>query len=275
MTSQPWCIERGLISGSSQRFARAFTQYTAELAVLTQFAPCSALVHRTPYISRWPAPIAYVLLDQRPPWEINVYNTSPIGDQRHVVSWINEHHPSVVVDREDGQSFDGVPNDVRIPLVYQKVIADYEPEETVGLLRRPPQDTPWRAPAATFWLDRLGDVLDLGAVPDVEPQSPVPPRAGFRPVLQVDGDVSAGTGVVSVPISFGGTVVTVSFETISGRMAYQIPIDHLWPWKPFPPYRTRWDGISWLVSSHQERVHAGQPPVLRESAHALALSAEL
>jgi hypothetical protein len=214
-----------------QRFSSShFEQYTSELALGQTIRPLLRGGSSSLYVLG-DAPVEYVLLDQRPPWEINVYNTSPIRDQAHVIAWIDQHRPSVVVlDRQNGQLFDGVPNDVRIPLVYQKIITSYEPETTSGpfdVLRRMQSG---QQPADGFWLNRLGAVLDLGAIPDAEPAvGPPVPGAPRTPVLQVTTAGPASPGLVSVPISFGGTVVTVQFDA-SGRRRYEIPVDRLWPW---------------------------------------------
>ena len=216
---------------SRQRFSAShFTQYTSELALMRTIRPLLGSGSSNLYILG-DAPVEYVLLDQTPPWEINVYNTSPIGDQSRVVTWIDRHRPSVVVlDRETGQSFDGVPNVVRIPLVYQKIITSYEPEETLGYFDVLRRMQPGEHPADTFWLKRLGSVLDLGAIPDAEPPiGQAVPGGPHTPVLQVSSDGAASPGLVSVPLSFGGTVVTVEFHA-SGRHRYEIPIDRLWPW---------------------------------------------
>ena len=215
-----------------QRFAPShFVQYTAELAVAHAIKPLLKGSSSNLYVLG-DAPVEYVLLDQRPPWEINAYNTSPVGDQRRVVTWIARHDPAVVVlDLQTGQSFDGVPNDVRTPLVYQQVIAGYEPKRALGefdILRRIRRG---EHPAARFWLAQLGNVLDLGAVPDAEPPVPPPTRGDApTPVLQVGATAAAVPSSVSIPLRFGNTVVSVEFQTVPGRRTYQVPIDRLWPW---------------------------------------------
>lgn len=214
------------------RFASThFTQFPGDLALAKVIKPLIGRSSSNLYVLG-DDPIQYVLLRQQPPWEVNVYNTSPIGDQRHVISWIETHKPGVVVlDRQDSQVFDSVPDDVRIPLVYQDIVAAYEPETTVGgfdVLRRRQAD---EKPTASFWLNRLGHVLDLGAIPGVEPPVPGDDAGGTpTPVLEVRATVRTPTDHVSIPLSFGGTVVTVRFRALPGRRSYEIPVDRLWPW---------------------------------------------
>jgi hypothetical protein len=224
-SSEARAVEKGQFDWSH------FTQFPAELALARAIAPLVRGSSSNLYVLG-DDPVEYVLLNQQPPWEINVYNTSPIRDQHHVIAWIEDHKPAVaILDLPDGQTFDGVPDDVRIPLVYQQIVGAYEPAKSVDgydvLLRRRPREKP----AATFWIDQLGSVLDLGAIPDVE--SPILPatRGSERtPVLQVRARTTAPRGEVSVPISFGGNVVTVEFQATPGRRSYDIPIDRLWPW---------------------------------------------
>lgn len=191
-------------------------------------------------------PIEYVVLHQQPPWQINMYNLSPMNDQRRVDRWLRQERPRVaVLDLQDSQLFDGMPDDVRDPLVYQHVVANYVPRVTVGLYYVLVRRTPRTPTQASFWLKHLGNTVDLGEIPDAEASIPSRPSAGqATPVLQVQAPASTTSGpqTVSIPLAFGSATVTVVFQALPNRRTFDIPMDRLWPW-----------GIS-----HQVRL-SGQP----------------
>ncbi len=174
-------------------------------------------------------PVLYVLLHQLPPWETNLYNTSPIADQRHVVSWIRMHRPAVVVFAP--ATIDGVPSQVRVPLVFEEVVANYVPERVVDgydILRRTFRGA---KPSASFWVHRLGQVLELGAIPDLEAPLPAAgPDTTLTPVLRVRSIGAHPNGLVRIPLVFGHAFVTVEFRSSPARTTYEIPVNRLWPW---------------------------------------------
>lgn len=178
-------------------------------------------------------PIEYVLLHQLPPWQVNMYNSSPVRDQLRILRWLEVHRPKVVLlDRQDSQSFDGVPYDIRDPLIYQSIVAHYVPKKTVGrfdiLVRR---RTSQRV-STRFWVSRLGAVVDLGAIPDAEAPLPSAGTAGDRTqVLKVNASLDLRAPcILRVHVAFGGIPVTIAFRVVPARRAYAIPFDRLWPW---------------------------------------------
>jgi hypothetical protein len=221
---------RADIAVERERFAPFhFSQYSSELDLANAIKPLIGRSTSNVYVLG-DAEIEYILLNQRPPWEINLFNASPIGDQRHVVAWLDDYRPAVVIDAPNLVT-DGVPMPVRVPLIYQQIVATYEPERVVAgyeVLRRMRVG---ERPAAQFWLKTLGDVLDLGAIPDSE--SPIPRvEAGNEqtPVLHMRTKRGMTAGLVGVPLAFGKSVVTVEFQLTPGRTTYEIPVDRLWPW---------------------------------------------
>ena len=221
---------RADITVERERFAPFhFSQYSSELDLANAIKPLIGRSTSNVYVLG-DAEIEYILLNQRPPWEINLFNASPIGDQRHVVAWLHDYRPAVVIDAPNLVT-DGVPMPVRVPLIYQQIVATYEPERVVAgyeVLRRMRVG---ERPAAQFWLKTLGDVLDLGAIPDSE--SPIPRvEAGNvqTPVLHMRTKRGITAGLVGVPLVFGKSVVTVEFQLTPGRTTYEIPVDRLWPW---------------------------------------------
>jgi hypothetical protein len=178
-------------------------------------------------------PSLYVILDQNPPWTITAYNSSPISDQQRVVDWLADQKPQVVVFDEATPSYDEVPSDVRIPLVYQAVIAGYVPVASVGsyeVLRPRPSG---QGPDPAFWSGVLGAQVNLGFLPDAMRASV--PRPGTVlaqvPYLSVRRDgPSREEARVSVPVRFGAANVEVTLDAQPGRNEFSIPLSRVWAW---------------------------------------------
>jgi hypothetical protein len=167
------------------------------------------------------------LLDQEVPWEINLYNASPIEDQRRVVAWIQSHRPRyVVLDRRQGETSDYIPDSVRVPFLYQEVIAQYGYVRSVGgfdiLERTAPR-------SSSFWHSRLGGTIALGSVIESMPQSP-PTVASSEPSLLRVTVANPSGASVTIPLAFGGVREAVSFTAEQGRHAYEVPLNRLWTW---------------------------------------------
>ena len=175
------------------------------------------------------APIVYSLTRQRPPWQINVYNTSLIDDQRRTVEWLEEERPPLVVVDRTSAEFDNVPNDVRIPLVFQYVIANYQYDHAIGpydvlLPRKDPIDVEyWNGVAGADSV--LGRVLDVSSYDELETCSTGP---DCRPFLRLTAPSKSWTGRVNVPLRFGEDVVWVRFDAAGEQRVYTVSIERLW-----------------------------------------------
>src|SRR5439155_21853658 len=110
------------------------------------------------------------------------------------------------------RDFDGVPNLVRAPIVFDSVIRQFEPIESVGefeVLRRRQADVPVRV---EYWRSKLGSTLDLRALPAHSSllAAPVCGSSGSDCVdaLEVTLKGRQTAGAVSVPVRVGSS----SFE---------------------------------------------------------------
>ena len=176
----------------------------------------------------------YAALAQRAPYYVTLYNASPLAAQERVQAWVEQEKPRWLVWRPEFQSFDGVPNAVRVPLLFRTAVSEYEPVERFGrfeILRR-------RAARAgeidlAFWEQRLGEPLDLGALPALSPLS------GFQPctsgvdciaALRVDVDRPVQGQRRRVAVRVGERRFEVSLTELANRRRYHIRLDRLWFW---------------------------------------------
>jgi hypothetical protein len=173
----------------------------------------------------------YVALDQKPPWYITFYNESPVEAQQEVVRWIRSVRPEFVVWNPGYTDFDGVPNVVRAPLVFDEIIADYAPTESVGefdILRRHPDGSP---PALDYWKAKLGRTLDLRALPSESVLRSAPVCSGLEGCAEVVKVRTSGSGqTITIPIRAAGETFEVKFTTRAGVNEYLVNLRHVWFW---------------------------------------------
>jgi hypothetical protein len=144
-----------------------------------------------------------------------------------------KHKPQVVVFDEATLSYDGVPSDVRIPLVYQAVVARYVPVAHVGSYEVLRPRRPGQGPDPAFWSSVLGTQVDLGFLPDAMRASvPRPsPEGPDVPYLTVGRNGLAPQGTtVSVPLRFGSVNIELTLEAQASRGDFSIPLSRVWAW---------------------------------------------
>jgi hypothetical protein len=216
------------------RFGDArFVHFPQELAVAADLRPRLDPRRETNVYVLGDAPILYVLLAQRPPWQLTPYNTSQLDGQRRAVDFLADDRPRYVVVDRTTDSFDGVPHDVRIPLVFQYVIENYVFDHSVGpfdVLRRRPEQAPRRGP---YWTQALSNDADLGRVPDLMRYDELHPcRTGREcgAFLRLSAPAKSWKGQVQVPVRFGPHVVSIRFLASGKRAEYTIPLARTWAW---------------------------------------------
>ncbi len=173
--------------------------------------------------------ILYLLLDQPTPYHVNIYNASPIYEQRKNVQWLRDRTPERVVLDTRQTAFDAVPNEVRVPLIYDAVIGDYVPHGSVGpldILRRRRADEPV---AMEYWRGRLGSRFNAGALGAVGAAERTPPCAASEPCREVML-VEAPAGRVVVPVEIDGKVYEISFEARGVMRHHALALDRVWFW---------------------------------------------
>ncbi len=179
----------------------------------------------------------YNSFDVSPPPFITVYNLSDVRDQYDVVTWLQERKPEVVVWDTTQSGFDGVPNTVRTPVIFQYVFNNYrvwKEKDGVAFLRRDEH--------LSVDLEQLrkmlGSEVDLGGIPGLsslgaQPKcDPVGQFTTCTPILRLEvGETKVNQASVSVPLALGEHTYTVRFTTLPGVSEYTVRLDRLWFWR--------------------------------------------
>jgi hypothetical protein len=219
---------------SKERLARAYPVVGHLVTVLDDVA---AEIGRKPefYVLGDEA-FLYNAFDVKPPAFITFYNLSDVRDQHDVVAWLQKTNPEIVVWNTDQLSFDGVPNNVRVPLIFRYVFNNYRVFKEIGgfsFLRRTEPFTVDLEPL----LRRLGDRVDLGGIPALSAIGsapvcdPLSPPDICRPILRITSKAAPqGPSMVSIPVEIGERTFAVMLRTIEGKSEYVIRLDRLWFW---------------------------------------------
>jgi hypothetical protein len=176
--------------------------------------------------------MTYVLLRQPPPYQVDLYDASPIAEQQAMVDVLRKRQTPYVIWRRD-YLVDGVPYNVRDPLVFAWMVENYVPVRvfpTVTILRR--RRTGEAIPAG-FWRQELGGTEDLGYIPSFSTaasSSPCAGGSGCVPYVLLRGlSAHPGTGLAFV-IHGNGQSYGVLMRSRGGVATYAVRLDRLWFW---------------------------------------------
>lgn len=175
------------------------------------------------------------VLSQAPTFYFTFYNQSPLDAQKDSAAWIAVHRPKFVLWRKTFSSFDQVPNQVRVPLLYERVIRDYVYDSTAGpftILRR---RAPGEEVSFDFWRDALGATTDLGFVPGRSDPAALdgPGPYAAQTFTYLVCDVSHPMHGRSREVSFNvrGKEYFVRFRERQGVSSYRVLLDRVWFWQ--------------------------------------------
>jgi hypothetical protein len=179
------------------------------------------------------SPITYVFTGQSPVWLSNLYNASPLYEQKRLATWLSETPPDFVVFDANLLKFDDVPTVVRVPVIVNAVISSYVPVgtiETFDVLRRRQPGEP--IPLA-YWRQRLGNSLDLGHLPGL---LDLKTRAACQPDRPCDEYVALTLRQTSekhaaLVLDVGGALFEIRFAVSPTGGLYVIPLSRLWIWQ--------------------------------------------
>jgi hypothetical protein len=178
------------------------------------------------------APALYIILGQVA-YHANLYNASPIYEQRRIVDWLSSGEVPWVVFDPAQLSFDGFAKAVRSPLVFARVARDYVPEGREGAYEIARRRRPGEPVALDYWRDKLGATVYLGHVPRWSSVARLKPCLGqgaaCQEVVAVALDPAAPTPV-SVPFEIQGLRYKVTFEAVPGVTRYYVSLERIWFW---------------------------------------------
>ncbi|MBI4697984.1 MAG: hypothetical protein HY758_03500 [Nitrospirae bacterium] len=177
----------------------------------------------------------YIVLGQQTPFYITFYNKSILYSQLNTVSWLERHKPKYVMWKSAFKEFDKVPNIVRIPLVFEKIMQDYVYAYTIGpfhILRR---KLPIEVASLDFWRSNLGETVDLGYIPSRSDPAVFEANslgsgkeANFLKVTinsPVHGEVD------KVYCKVGEFMYAIRFNEREGITVYNIYLNRIWFWQ--------------------------------------------
>lgn len=196
----------------------------------------------------------YNVFRQTPPPFISLYNSSDVRDQRDIVTWLERVRPEVVIWNSRSQMFDGVPNLVRVPLLFSYVVQNYgafKAQEGFLFLRRIGD----QRDGYLEWRAILGDTVDLGAIPGLSAIGSKPKcqlgedNPSCIPVLKVGCKGNSFRAGARVRLATEGSLMDLTFNPVPGRTYYYVRLDRMWFWP-------RNAGRGWRVDLGQDRLCA-------------------
>ncbi len=180
-----------------------------------------------------------MMLNRPSPYYFNTFwEASPVNLQSEFVGELEKRLPAVAVWNPQESSFDGVPNVVRVPLIYQWAIAHLVPVRTVSPfeilhLRKSDETIP-----LAWWRARLGDVVEEGDVPG---ETHLPKRlcrpsdvpASCRTFVDVEFRRTAPPSF-DVKMRVDGLRFGAAATTLPGTRTYVFDLERLWFWGAMP-----------------------------------------
>ena len=178
--------------------------------------------------------VIYILLGQKPPYHSNMYNSSPIYEQKKVLQWLVENTPTYVVFDPGKLIFDTFQAIVRTPLYVNHVIENYTPLETVGTLEILRRRRAGEPVATKFWREKIGATLAFGHFPRASTASKLPDCAletecqDFLKITVPKGTFNGKT--LAIPFKAGGLDFEATFVVVKEVETYYLSLTRMWFW---------------------------------------------
>ena len=176
----------------------------------------------------------YIILQQLAPFYITFYNQSILYSQQNTLEWLDKHKPTYVLWRSSFKEFDTVPNHVRVPLIFEKVMNDYRYVDSLGPYYILRLESPVEPVDFEFWQNNLGDTVDLGFIPSrSEPEKFVWKGGNKHTNLFIRADVQQPMQGKEREIIFliKNHFYRIKFLEREGVHTYHILLDRIWFFK--------------------------------------------
>lgn len=176
--------------------------------------------------------VLYILGRRRPLRHVNLYDASPVSQERRVADLLAREQPPMVWPGSP-TGIDGLPVAVRDPILLDAAVRLYVPEAALGrfVILRPRRS--WEPVALGFWTQALGPVLDLKHLPRFTSLG----RFGACPGEDADcarflrvrlGSAPAAEASLAVPVEVAGGRYEIRFTAVPGQQEYVVNLDRVW-----------------------------------------------
>ncbi len=176
----------------------------------------------------------YIILKKIPPPFVSVYDGSALYAQQTILNWLTAKNPEYVIWNSSNNTFDNVPNPVRVPLLYEYVAKNYLPFKKFGKYFVLKKRSDKESIDLAFWKENLGQELSLGYVPaesnikDLEPCKK--DAVECYQVLELTPLPEKLGQPLKVSFIVGNETFAVQFLTRKSTKNYYITLNRLWFW---------------------------------------------
>lgn len=178
----------------------------------------------------------YVSLDQQIPPYITYYNSSAIYSQKSIVSWLKFNSPKFILWDYKKTEFDGVPNYLRVPLVFDFIQKNYSFNSKFNnyeVLTK--QDNSINSDNLIQWAGFLGKSIDFKGIiknSNIEKSISNCIKSKSPNIIQINAndfqDLNASLNFI-----YNGNAYSISFILDKNIKNYYIYLDRLWFFKFF------------------------------------------
>lgn len=178
--------------------------------------------------------VIYILLKQNPPYHSNIYNSSPLYEQKKVLQWLIQNTPKFVVLDPTKLIFDTFQAIIRTPVYFNHIIEHYAPLETVGSLEILRRRQPGEPVSTKFWRDKVSATLAFGHFPRVSSATKFPNcglEAACQDFLKITvADNRFNGKTLSIPFKVDELDFNATFIAVDGLKTYYLSLNRIWFW---------------------------------------------
>lgn len=170
----------------------------------------------------------YALLKEKPCPYISFYDGSSVFAQQRTLRCLAEQRPQLIAWNSANKIFDDVPNEVRVPLLFDYVVAHFAPETKFGrfqVLRQRDEHEPidWG-----FWRAQLGDSIHLGAIPRFSSYQKLKTCREGNECFDFAELPSGSSGPVL--LHAGSQTFSIHFDPLTADQPGYINLSRIWFW---------------------------------------------
>ena len=177
--------------------------------------------------------VLYIFSKAKPFYHSNVYNQSPIYDQLLTVKMISIRNTDYIIVDKSKLVFDLVPNIIRLPILYNYIIENYEEffnyKNFIVLKQKKSSNIDYK-----FWGNLFGSELDLKSIPLILGKSNyskcISPNEKCLRYLSVEvlNNFNEINNNGYIKIINNGVIFNIKFSLIKNQKFYLINLDRLW-----------------------------------------------